>query len=68
MGRHLVNVCDGFWLSVTDASVQLIGSDAAALLEEAEEIEDLKVPSTPPLTPFRHPSPLPRFRLLPVQA
>lgn len=46
MGRHLVNVCDGFWLSVTDTSVQLIGSDAAALLEEAEEIEDLKASET----------------------
>lgn len=46
MGRHLVSVCDGFWLSVTDTSVQLIGSDAVALLEEAEEIEDLKASET----------------------
>ncbi len=42
-GQHLLHVCDGFWLAVTDASVQLIGSDAAALLEEADEIEDLRV-------------------------
>ena len=36
-------MCEGFSLSVTDVEVQLVGSDAAALLEEAEEIEDLKV-------------------------
>lgn len=39
----LLPVCEGFSLSITDAAVQLVGSDAAMLLEEAEEIEDLKV-------------------------
>jgi len=39
----LLPMCEGFSLAVTDASVQLVGTDAAVLLEEAEEIEDLKV-------------------------
>lgn len=42
----LLPVCEGFSLSVTDATVQLVGSDASMLLEEAEEIEDLKVCSS----------------------
>lgn len=39
----LLPVCEGFSLRVTDVTVELVGTDAAMLLEEAEEIEDLKV-------------------------
>lgn len=39
----LLPMCEGFSLAVTDANVQLVGTNAAVLLEEAEEIEDLKV-------------------------
>jgi hypothetical protein len=41
--QPLLPVCEGFSLRVTDATVELVGTDAAMLLEEAEEIEDLKV-------------------------